>query len=120
VYRADGAQAWNPRSDSLIGLQGCYSANCRKPCPILAAGTIALLTNGSRISGTTVRPADSGVFAAIPSATVSQAATKAVAAMIPIAPSHSSGLAGDRNPSAKAIPIMAATAIDVPSMVAAT
>jgi len=86
----------------------------------LSAGTTALLTNGSRSSGTTARPADSGVFAAIPSATVSQAAAKAVAAMIPIAASHSRGVAGDRNPRAKAIPMMTATAIELPSMVATT
>ena len=86
----------------------------------MAAGTTALLTKGSRISGTTVRPADSGVFAAIPSATVSQAAAKAAAAMIPIAPSQSRGVAGDRNPSAKAIPMMTAMAIELLSIVATT
>ena len=51
---------------------------------------------------------------------MSQAAAKAVAAMIPIAASHSRGVADDRNPSAKAIPMMTATAIELPSMVAAT
>src|ERR1700683_845637 len=56
------------------------------PCPILSAGTTALLTNGSRSSGTTVMPADSGVFAAIPSPTVSQAAANAAAAAIPVPP----------------------------------
>ena len=90
------------------------------PCPILAAGTTALLTKGSRSSGTTAMPADSGVFAAIPSATVSQAAAKAAAAAIPIAPSQSRGVAGDRNPSAKAIPMITAMAIELISMVATT
>ncbi len=65
-------------------------------------------------------PADSGVFAAIPSATVSQAAAKAAAAAIPIAPSQSSGLAGDRNPSAKAIPMITAMATVLISIVATT
>ena len=86
----------------------------------MAAGTTALLRKGSRISGTTPRPADSGVFAAIPRATVSQAAAKAVAAMMPIAPSQSRGVAGDRNPSAKAMPMMTAMATELLSMVAAT
>jgi hypothetical protein len=86
----------------------------------LAAGTIALLRKGSRISGTTVRPADSGVFANIPSATVSQAAAKAAAATMPIAASQSRGVAGDRNPSAKAMPMMTAMATVLPSMVAST
>src|ERR1700749_4636279 len=57
----------------MIGVKGWYSANCLMPWPIFAAGTTALLRNGSKISGTTPRPADSGVFAAIPRATVSQA-----------------------------------------------
>src|SRR3984957_7471759 len=104
----------------MIGVNGWYSANCRTPCPILAAGTTALLTNGSRISGTTVRPADSTVFAAIPSATVSQAAANAAATAIPIGGSQSSGVAGDRNPSAKAIPMMTAMATELISMVATT
>ena len=104
----------------MIGVKGWYSANCLMPCPIFAAGTTALLTNGSRSSGTTVMPADSGVFAAIPSPTVSQAAANAAAAAIPIAPSQSMGLAGDRNPSAKAIPMMTAMAIALVAMVAAT
>ncbi len=104
----------------MIGVKGWYSANCLKPCPIFAAGTMALLRKGSRISGTVAMPADSGVFAAIPSATVSQAAAKAVARMMPIAASQSRGVAGDRNPSAKAIPMMTATAIEVLSMVATT
>ncbi len=56
----------------------------------------------------------------MPSATVSQAAANAAAAMIPIAASQSRMVAGDRNPSAKAIPMMAAMATDVLSMVAAT
>ena len=67
-----------------------------------------------------MRPADSGVFAAIPSATVSQAAAKAAAAIIPIAPSQSPAVADDRNPSAKAIPMMTAMATELLSMVAAT
>ena len=54
------------------------------------------------------------------SATASQAAAKAVAAMMPIAPSQSRGVAGDRNPSAKAIPMMTTTAIEVLSTVATT
>jgi hypothetical protein len=104
----------------MIGVKGWYSANWRKPWPILAAGTMALLRKGSRISGTMAIPADWGVLAAMPSATVSQAAAKAVAAMIPIAASQSSGVAGDRKPRAKAMPMMTATAIMVDSIVAST
>ena len=42
----------SPRTDSMIGVKGWYCANCLKPCPILAAGTMALLRKGSRMSGT--------------------------------------------------------------------
>lgn len=48
------------------------------------------------VSGTTPIPADSGVFAAIPSATVSQDAANEVAARMPRAPSQSSPVAGGR------------------------
>ena len=40
----------------MIGVKGWYSANCRTPGPIVSAGTIALLKNGSMISGTAARP----------------------------------------------------------------
>src|ERR1700743_555697 len=104
----------------MIGVKGWYSANCLMPWPIFAAGTTALLRNGSKISGTVAMPADSGVFAAMPSATVSQAAANAVAAMMPIAASQSPGVAGGESPSANAIAVMTATAIEVPAMVATT
>ena len=51
---------------------------------------------------------------------MSQAAAKAAAAAIPIAPSQSRGVAGDRNPSAKAMPMMTAMAIELISIVATT
>ena len=56
----------------------------------------------------------------MPSATVSQAAAKAAAATIPIAPSQSRRVAGDRNPSAKAIPMTTAMATELLRIVAMT
>ena len=65
-------------------------------------------------------PADSGVFAANPRATVSQLVAKETSTMRPIAPSHSRKLACGRNPSANATPMMAAMATRVRSTVATT
>ena len=104
----------------MIGVKGWYSANCRTPGPIVSAGEIALLRNGSMISGTAARPADSGVFAANPRATVSQLVAKQTSTMRPIAPSQSRKLADGRNPIAKATPMMAAMATKLRSMVATT
>ena len=60
----------------MIGVNGWYCANCLIPGPILSAGTIALLKNGSMISGTAAKAAVSGDFAASPRATVSHAVAK--------------------------------------------
>ena len=49
------------------------------PGPILAAGTIALLKNGSMTTGTVASAADWGVFAASPVAIVSQLVAKQAA-----------------------------------------
>jgi hypothetical protein len=86
----------------------------------LATGTIALLRNGSKISGTVAIPADSGVFANSPKATVIQLVAKATSTIRPIAPSHSGKLASGRNPSPNATPMMAAIAMKLRSMLATT
>ena len=65
-------------------------------------------------------PADSGVFAANPRATVIQLAAKETPAMRPIAPSHSGKLASARNPIANATPMIAAMATILRRMVATT
>jgi hypothetical protein len=104
----------------MIGVKGWYSANCRTPAPIVSAGTIALLRNGSMISGTVIIPAVSGVLAAKPRATVSQVVAKLTSTMKPIAPSHSTKLASGRNPAANATAMMAAMAIRLRSIVATT
>ena len=65
-------------------------------------------------------PADSGVFANNPRATVSQLAAKPTSTMTPITASQSRKLAAGRNPSANATPMMAAMAIKLVSMLAMT
>src|SRR5437879_2178747 len=108
-----GAPVNNPRSDSMIGVNGWYSANWRIPGPILSAGTIALLRNGNMISGTAAKPADSAVLAASPIAMVNQLTANTVNTRMPITASHSPNVADGRKPSAKATPRMADSAITV-------
>jgi hypothetical protein len=72
------------------------------------------------ISGTVARPADSAVFAANPSATVSQLAAKETSTTRPIAPSQSRSPADGRNPIRRATPMIAAMAIRLRSMLAMT
>src|SRR5688572_33472587 len=105
VLLAAGSPVSSPRRVSMIGVKGWYSANCRTPAPIVSAGEIALLRNGSMISGTVTNPADSGVLAANPRATVIQLVEKETSTRNPIAPSHSGKLAFGRNPIANATPM---------------
>jgi hypothetical protein len=104
----------------MIGVNGWYSANCRTPGPIVSAGEIALLRNGNMISGTAASPADSGVLAANPSATVNQLVAKETNTMRPIAPSHPAKPAAGRKPIANATPMTAAMASRLRTTVAAT
>jgi hypothetical protein len=104
----------------MIGVKGWYSANCLMPAFIVSAGTNALLRNGSMISGTVARPADSTDLAARPMATVSQAVPKASSSISPTAASQSSRLPCERNPIAKPTPTMAASAIRLRTVVATT
>jgi hypothetical protein len=115
-----GVPLSSPRTVSMIGVNGWYSANSRRPGPILSAGTIALLKNGSMTSGTEAMPAVSGDFAASPRATVSHPAAKLSSTMMPSTPSQSRKLADGLKPSAKATPTRAAMAIRLVSTLATT
>ncbi len=104
----------------MIGVNGWYRANCASPGPIVSAGTIALLKNGSMTSGTDARPAVSGDLAARPSATVSQPVAKPSSTTMPATPSQSRPLADGPNPSRNATPSRAATATRLVSRLATT
>src|SRR5436190_24003383 len=98
----------NPRSVSMIGVNGWYSANQRRPTGIDAVGTNPLPRNGSSVSGIGRLLAASALPATRPSATDSQLIANAVSTSRPAAESHATGPALDRKPTSSAIPMTAA------------
>src|SRR3984957_11766867 len=106
---ATGPPVSSPRTVSVMGVNGWYSANHRSPAGIDPAGTNPLPRNGSTIRNIGVLLADSTVLAASPRATVSQVNANAAAASIPAGASPPSGPASGRNPISTATPRTSAT-----------
>src|SRR5262252_6213579 len=96
----------SPRSVSVMGVNGWYSANARRPGGIESVGTKALDRNGSSIRNMGVLLALSTVLAARPSATVSQVSAKVNAASRPMMASQATGPAVGRNPISSATPMV--------------
>src|SRR5215510_2879961 len=78
----------SPRSVSMIGVNGWYSANQRTAVGIVAVGTKPLPRNGSRMSGIGMLLADSTVLAARPQPTPNQVIASAASSISPAAESH--------------------------------
>ena len=89
-----GAPVSRPRSVSMTGVNGWFSANQRTPAGMEPVGTKALLTNGSTTMSSARLFAPAGVLATSPNATVSQVRANVSSANTPIAASHSSGVGG--------------------------
>src|ERR1700760_1641574 len=104
--QAGASQAWGPipvpsrrpRSVSVIGVNGWYSANQRKPTGSELVGTKPLPRKGSRIRNIGELLAVSPLLAARPSPTVSQGKASDTSTSRAAAASHSSGGAGGREP----------------------
>src|SRR5919197_2854505 len=93
-----GVPSSSPRTVSMNGVNGWYSANQRRPTGIEPVGTNPLLRNGRNTSGMGRLLAVSTLLVTRPSATQSQISAKEIIATTPAAATHSTGLAVGRNP----------------------
>jgi hypothetical protein len=92
----DGCPASSPRSVSMTGVKGWYSANQRTPTGIESVGTKPLPRNGSSTRGIGLLLAVSTLSARTPSATVSQVRASASSSTMPTTPSQSATPASGR------------------------
>src|SRR5215470_4957902 len=107
-----GVPRSSPRTVSVAGVKGWYSANQRTPAGIEPVGTKPLPRNGSSSRNIGRLLAVSTLLLTRPRATDSQISAKLIIAMTPIAAIHSAGLAVGRNPISTATP----TTMPTPSM----
>src|SRR5215475_10497542 len=91
-----------PRSVSITGVNGWYSANQRNAVGIESVGTNPLPRNGKRMNGIGRLLDDSTLFETRPSVTENQITARLIMVSRPIAANHSIGLAEGRNPTANA------------------
>src|SRR6266511_985921 len=91
----EGASS-SPRSVSMTGVNGWYSANQRSPVGIESVGTNPLPRNGRNTSGMGRLLAASTVLVTMPSATHSQVTARVIIARTLAAATHSTGLAVGR------------------------
>ncbi len=95
----------NPRSVSVIGVNGWFSATHASPLDIESVGTNALLTNGRNCNGNAEVLAPATVFAPMPKAMPSQVNASASSTSNPAAASQPVTPADGRNPFSTATPI---------------
>src|SRR5690349_6345102 len=95
-----GVPRSSPRTVSVTGVKGWYSANQRTPAGIEPVGTKPLPRNGSSTRNIGRLLAVSTLLLTRPRATDSQMSAKLIIAMTPTAATHSAGLAVGRNPMA--------------------
>src|SRR5680860_1620459 len=100
-----GVPISRPRTVSMIGVNGWYSANQRSPAGIDSVGTNPLPKNGSSTNNMGELLAVSTLLAFSPSATESQMRASDTIASKPAAASHSATLALGRKPTSSATPM---------------
>src|SRR5207237_5686130 len=100
-----GVPSSSPRSVSMTGVKGWYSANQRTPADIESGRTKALLVNG-RISWKMRERllAPAGVLPIRPKTTATQVSAKVKSATRPSAASQARGLVVGRKPASRATP----------------
>src|ERR1700721_2539766 len=96
-----GVPVRSPRTVSVKGVNGWYSANWRSPVGIVTVGTKPLPRNGNSVKNMGVLLAVSTLFAARPSAVASQINAKVNNASMPKVASQANGLAVGRKPDRK-------------------
>src|SRR4029077_11504644 len=104
-----GVPRSSPRTVSVTGVKGWYSANQRTPAGIESVGTKPLPRNGSSSRNIGRLLAVSTLLLTRPRATDSQTSAKLIIAMTPIAATHSAKVAVGRNPMGAAIRMTTAT-----------
>src|SRR5205823_7712300 len=100
-----GVPRSSPRTVSVAGVKGWYSANQRTPAGIESVGTKPLPRNGSNSRNIGRLLAVSTLLLTRPRATDSQMSAKLIIASTPAAAIHSAALAVGRNPMATATPM---------------
>src|ERR1700734_3944198 len=88
AWLATGPPTSRPRTVSVAGVNGWYSANQRSPIGMEAVGTKPLPRNGSSVRNIGRLLADSTVLATRPSATDSQVSAKGGITRIPVTASQ--------------------------------
>src|SRR5215218_9383021 len=83
----------SPRTVSMTGVNGWYSANQRSPVGIESVGTKPLPRNGRNTSGVGRLLAASTVLVTRPNATHSQVSARVIIARTPAVATHSTGVA---------------------------
>ena len=103
-----GVPSSRPRSVSMTGVNGWYSANQRSPAGIESVGTKPLPRNGSSIRNIGMLLAVSTLLLTMPSATDSQVSARVIRARTPTAASHPPGRRWAESRSSRATPMTTA------------